>query len=129
MTRDIRPLVLLLISEKSHARRRKLRFALRLRSSPLMLTPLLLRSEKSHAAVRLLVCKQTRDGSLLLPTFFGIRRLGSVGNANDCKVIKNNLCDGRITNVRFIKKEYENFREAVGNAHLFVAKTAMLRPA
>ena len=32
---------------------------------------LLLASEKSHAAVRLLVCKQTRDGSLLLPTFFG----------------------------------------------------------
>ena len=74
---------LLLLSVKSHAtaRRRKLRIVCGCGKPRRLLTPLLLLSVKSHASVRLFACKRAHDGSLLLPTFYGIRRAGFGGNS------------------------------------------------
>ena len=52
-------------------RRRKLRIACGCGKPRRLLTPLLLLSVKSHAAVRLFACKRAHNGSLLLPTFYG----------------------------------------------------------
>ena len=52
-------------------RRRKLRIACGCGGPRRLLTPLLLLSVKSHAAIRLFACKRAHDGSLLLPTFYG----------------------------------------------------------
>ena len=75
---------LFLLSVKSHAavRRHKLHIVCGCGKPRRLLIPLFLTSVKSHAAIRLFACKRAHDGSLLLPTFYGIRWSGCPKNCD-----------------------------------------------